>query len=328
MWFAALEWLCLVDKIVRRHGVISSFLNSMSLTQMKHAFFLSGMIVNLFVGWVAGAELPNINALTADLVVPKVVPEEAAAGRRVESATTGWEGTNVRHTLYLPRNWKLELNLPVIVEFAGNGGFRNQFGDTSDGTVDGCLLGYGLSGGDNFIWVCLPFVELAADGTKRNCSTWWGDVGETKRYCIATVREVCKRYGGDSARIVLCGFSRGAIACNYIGLHDDEIAGLWRAFFCHSHYDGVRAWPYVDSDEVSALTRLRRLHGREQWISHEVNVSDFREYLEKSRVEAPFTFVPIPYVNHSAAWVLRDIPERRQARQWLLHATESHSGEK
>jgi hypothetical protein len=34
-------------------------------------------------------------------------------------------------------------------------------------------------------------------------------------------------------------------------------------------------------------------------------------------VEAPFTFVAIPYANHNAAWVLRDIPQRKQAREWL-----------
>jgi hypothetical protein len=30
-----------------------------------------------------------------------------------------------------------------------------------------------------------------------------------------------------------------------------------------------------------------------------------------------FTLVPIPFANHSAAWVLRDIPERARAREWL-----------
>jgi acetyl esterase/lipase len=290
---------------------------------MKCHYVQGGMILTFLVRSIGGAELPNLNALTPDLVVPNVVMEEVAAGRRVEATTTGWEGTDVRHTLYLPRNWRPDLNFPVIVEFAGNGGYRNNLGDTSDGTVEGCVLGYGLSGGEDFIWVCLPFVDVAADGTKHNCSTWWGDLAETKRFSVATVREVCKKYGGDVTKVVICGFSRGAIACNYIGLHDDEIAGLWCSFFCHSHYDGVRAWQYVDSDAASALKRLQRLHGREQWISHEVSVRDTSEYLEKTGVHAPFTFVPIPFANHSAAWVLRDIPERRQARQWLSNAIKS-----
>ena len=277
----------------------------------------------LLAGRALSAELPNLYTLKADLIVPKIVREEPAAGRRVEAVTTGWEKTQVRHTLYLPRDWQPGTNLPVLVEFAGNGGFRNKLGDVSDGTVDGCVLGYGLSGGEGFIWVCLPFVELAADGTKHNCMTWWGDVAETKRYCMATVRDVCARYGGDASRVVLCGFSRGAIACNYIGLHDDEIAQLWRAFFCHSHYDGVCVWPYPDSDEAAAIKRLERLKGREQWISHEGTVLEVRKYIEHSGVQAPLTFVAIPYANHSAAWVLRNIPERQQARVWLANAIHS-----
>ena len=46
------------------------------------------------------------------------------------------------------------------------------------------------------------------------------------------------------------------------------------------------------------------------------------DVIERSGVEAPFTFVPIPYANHSAAWVLRDIPERLQARDWLKRVVE------
>lgn len=274
-------------------------------------------MLSLLAGQALSAELPNLNTLMPDLTVPKVVSEKPAAGLRVEAATPGWEKTQVRHVLFLPRDWQPGSNQPVLVEFAGNGGYRNKLGDVSDGTVAGGVLGYGLSGGEGFIWVCLPFVELAADGTKRNCTKWWGDVAETKRYCVATVRDVCARYGGDASQVVLCGFSRGAIACNYIGLHDDEIARLWRAFFCHSHYDGVRVWPYPDSDEAAAIKRLRRLNGREQWISHEGTVLETRTFIERSGVQAPWTFVPIPYANHSGAWVLHNIPERQQARAWL-----------
>ena len=288
---------------------------------MKTRRFFLWLLLSLQTGTAWSGEQTNLNALVPDLVVPKVVRQTAAAGRRVEAATTGWEGTQVRHALYLPRNWRPGAKLAVLVEYPGNGGFRNKLGDVSDGTVEGCALGYGLSGGDGYIWVCLPFVELAADGTKRNCTTWWGDMGETKRYCMATVREVCARYDGDASRVVLCGFSRGSIACNYIGLNDDEIAGLWRAFFCHSHYDGVRVWAYADSDAAAATRRLRRLGSREQWISHEGSVLETRRFIERSGVRAPFTFVPIPYANHTASWVLRDIPARQQARDWLARVT-------
>ena len=277
-------------------------------------WMLSLVAVQAFSG-----ELPNLLEVKADLVVPKVVRGEPAAGLRVKATTSGWEKTEVRHTLYLPQNWKTGTNLPVLVEFPGNGGFQNKLGDVSDGTVDGCELGYGLSAGEGFLWVGLPFVELGPDGTNRNCPKWWGAVAETKRYCMATVRDVCARYGGDASRVVLCGFSRGSIACSYIGLHDDEIAGLWRAFFCHSHFDGVRAWPYPESDEASALKRLHRLHGREVWISHEGSVLDAQHLMERSGEQAPLTFLPIPYANHNAGWVLRVLPERAKARAWLAH---------
>jgi len=269
------------------------------------------------------AELPNLNLLEPDLALPVPVLESPVAGRRVLATTRDWEGTAVRHTLYLPHDWKPNATFPVIVEYAGNGGFRNALGDACDGTVESCALGYGLSGGSGYIWICLPFVEVTAQGDKRNSAKWWGDVSETKRYCLATIRDVCRRYGGDDSNIVLCGFSRGAIAGNYIGLHDDEIAKLWRAFFCHSHYDGVRPWPYVDSDADSARLRLKRLRGREQWISHEGSVSETRSYLEGSGIRGKFTFAALPYANHSSAWVLRDLPERRQARAWLARVTNS-----
>lgn len=262
-------------------------------------------------------ELPNLNAVTPDLEPPPTVREPPGAGRRVEATTPGWNETGVHHTLYLPRGRRPDAGWPVVVEYAGNGGYRNRHGDVSDGTVEGCALGYGLSGGEGFLWVCLPFVEVPVAGVPRNCPNWWGDLTETKLYCIATVKEVCERHGGDPERVVLCGFSRGAIACNYVGLHDDAIAGLWRAFFCHSHYDGVRAWPYPGSDVASAATRLRRLRGREQWISHEGSVDETRAYLERSGVPVRATFAALPYVNHSAAWLLRDLPERRRAREWL-----------
>lgn len=233
----------------------------------------------------------------------------------------GWEETQVRHALYLPRDWQPGKKYPVLVEYAGNGGYTNTLGDTSNGTVEGSVLGYGLSGGEGYIWLCLPFVEVRSDGTRQNATSWWGDVSETKRYCIATVRDVCARYGGDTNRVVLCGFSRGAIACNYIGLHDEEVAGLWRAFFCHSHYDGVRKWPYPASDANNAPQRLRRLNGRPQWISHEQSTAEASHWIEQNSVRGSFTFVQIPYPNHSAAWVLRDIPQRKQAREWLASAT-------
>jgi len=276
----------------------------------------------LLVAWAAVADEPSLYDVACDLVVPQAVAGEPAPGRRVFAVAPGWEGTAVRHTLAPPRDWRPGVRYPVLVEYPGNGPYRNALGDVSDGTPEGCVLGHGLSGGEGCIWLCLPCVALGADGTRSVSRAWWGDVAETLAYCRAAIDDVCARHGGDRERLVLCGFSRGAIACGYLGLHDDTIAPLWRAFVCHSHFDGVRLWPYPGSDGPEARERLGRLAGRPVWISHELDVEATRRFLDKARMldGAPagaFTFVPIPYPNHSAAWVLRDLPERARARTWL-----------
>lgn len=261
--------------------------------------------------------LPDLGTVPEDLVIPPVSAGPPAPGKRVAQTTVGWEGTAVHHLLCLPSDWLPSVKQPVIVEYAGNGGYRNKIGDVSEGTVEGSRLGYGISSGRGFIWVCMPFVEVA-DGTKRNAIKWWGDIGETKRYCIATVRDVCARFGGDAGRVILCGFSRGAIACNYIGLHDDEIAGLWRGFICHSHYDGVNEkWAYPGADRAAALERLRHLKGRPQFISHEGSTQATEDWLRSTGIQGDWTFVPLPFRNHSDAWVLRDLPERQRLRKWV-----------
>ena len=280
-------------------------------------------LIGLTLAHVLHAELPDLATVPEDLQVPGVVKEPASAGRRVQQTTTGWEGTAVHHAFYLPVDWKPGGAYPVLVEYAGNGGYKNAFGDVSDGTVGGSRLGYGLSAGRGCIWLCLPFINIK-DGEKSNATTWWGDVAETKRYSIATVRAVGRDWSGDARAVILCGFSRGSIACNYIGLHDDEIAGLWRGFFCYSHYDGVNTrWPYPDADVASARVRLQRLAGRPQFISMEKSVDPIRDYLGKTGVTGDFTFVTIPFRNHNDAWVLRDIPERQAARDWLQRVLSS-----
>jgi kynureninase len=143
-------------------------------------------------------------------------------------------------------------------------------------------------------------------------------VGETLRYCTNAIRSVCDRFGGDADALILCGFSRGAIACNYLGLHDDAVAPLWRAFIVHSHYDGVRTgWPYADAGRAPALARLRRLGARPQFISMENSTAETESYLAETGVDGRFTFQSLAFRNHTDEWTLRDVPERRRLRAWL-----------
>jgi hypothetical protein len=255
----------------------------------------------------------NLNDVPADLTPPNVEDGPALVGHRTRATTKGWEGTAVHHTIFIPAGLPLHGRLPVIVEYAGNGGYTNQLGDTSDGSVEGCMLGYGLSGGKGFIWLCLPFVEVS-DGKKQNAKKWWGDVEETKRYCIATVKDVCASIG-DANHVVLMGFSRGAIACNYIGLHDDDIASLWCGMLCHSHYEGEFKHPAADY--AAWPERLKRLGSRPQFISQEGGTQKTQQAIRNVGATGNFTFATLPFANHSARWVLCDLPIRQQARDWL-----------
>ena len=237
-----------------------------------------------------------------------------APGHRVQQVLAAYRDTEVHHSLYLPTDWNSEGQFPVIVEYAGNGPYENKYGDISTGKVKDCKLGYGLSGGQGFIWLCLPYISVDGQSNQRQ---WWGDLEATVSYCKEAVTMVCRDYGGDPDKVVLTGFSRGAIACNYIGLHDDEIARLWRGFLCHSHYDGVRRWNYEGSEREAAKGRLARLGRRPQFISHEGSVQATRVYLLEAFPEGDFTFADFPFRNHTDLWVLRETPFRAQARQWL-----------
>ena len=270
---------------------------------------------------LAGCATPKTNvdvrSRRIDLHVPPISQGSPGPGKRVRVTAPEFRGTDVHHVLYLPTDWEPRRRYPVIVEYAGNGPYRNKFGDVSTGRVDGSKLGFGISGGEGFIWVCLPFVS--ADG-QRNARRWWGDLDKTVAYCKTVVPRICEKYSGDPRAVILAGFSRGAIACNFVGLHDDEIAKLWCGFVCHSHYDGVRRWKYAGSDLESARSRLARLGTRPQWISHEQSVDDVRRYLKQASPRGRFTIRTLPYRNHTDDWVLRDVPLRRELRIFVRSA--------
>jgi hypothetical protein len=272
----------------------------------------------LMVAAVAtAAELPDIHSVPADLSVPALSDGAPSAGKRVKHWLPEYKDTQVYHVLYLPTDWKPGARFPVIVEYAGNGGYSNKFGDVSLGVPEGSNLGYGISAGKGLIWICLPYVEV---GRQNVATKWWGDVDATTDYCKQAVRMVCDKFGGDSSKVILTGFSRGAIACGYLGLRDDEIAKLWRAFIPYSHYDGMTRWPYPGADAASAIERMKRLNGRPSFVCHEGSVEATRRFIEASGVKAPFTFEAVPFRNHNDEWALRPSPTRAALRKWLKEA--------
>lgn len=122
--------------------------------------------------WVGGclAAIPDISTVPADLVLPKLASGNPAAGKRVKQVHPDWKQTKVYHLLYLPKDWQPGKRYPVIVEYAGNGPYQNRFGDLSTGHPEGSKMGYGITAGRGFIWVCIPYLNSA--GT-RNVTQWW-----------------------------------------------------------------------------------------------------------------------------------------------------------
>lgn len=252
-----------------------------------------------------------------DLVTPEMTDLEPAAGRRVRQASPEYEGTGVYHALYLPVGWKPGGQYPVIVEYTGN-----EFPACgSTGEVKDANLGFGVSGGKDFIWVSMPYI---AQGRQQNTCRWWGDRQATIDYCKQNLPRICAQFGGDLDSVFICGFSRGAIAASYIGLADDEIASFWKGFFTHDHFDGERRWGYPESDRESALKRLARLKGRPVLACGGAN-----DFLKQHTNLAAFTFVKPPISEifdipdgkvihpHTDLWMHRESKYRKEVRKWF-----------
>ena len=256
-------------------------------------------------------------SLSSDLITPAMTEDAPWPGKRVRQVSPEYQGTEVYHTLYLPTEWLEGKRYPVLVEYTGN-----KFPACgSTGEVKGANLGYGLSGGKGFIWVSMPYIQK---GRKENTVTWWGDRQATIDYCKVNLPRICDEFGGDPENLFICGFSRGAIACSYIGLADDEIAALWKGMIAHDHFDGQRKWGYPQSDRASALERLARLKGRSVLVCGNAN-----DYLKKYPELGNFTFLPVPVTKifdipdglvihpHTDLWAHRESPTRQRARAWL-----------
>lgn len=272
-------------------------------------------------------QVPDIRSVAADLRIPPLVSSRPEAGSRVRRIDP--DASELYYTLYLPTNFDVRKQHPMIVEYSGNGGYRSPFGDRSDGIPEGSKLGFGVSGGQDFVWVCLPFVT--GDG-KSIAKQWWGSPPhfspmQTVDYAERVLDLVVHEFNVDDEAILLCGFSRGAIACNLIGLHDDSIARRWCGFVAYSHYDGSRDWGLPGTDRVSAEVRLGRLMNRPQFICHEsqpkserddqAGIERTRSFLDSLGVEGDFTFAETGFRNHSDAWILRPSGCRQQLRSWV-----------
>ena len=271
----------------------------------------------------------------AELTLPPLTEQGPQPGKRATVIAPEYGGTKVRHLIALPDDWTPDWKArgkswPIIAEYTGN--YFPTSGST--GEIEGAGLGYGVARG-KAIWVVLPYV--AKDGQK-NERTWWGDIDATVGYAKTNLPRICAEFGGDPKKVVLCGFSRGAIGVSFLGLHDDEVAKLWCGLWAHDHFDGVTAWtapwgaPLARYREEAAV-RLRRLQGRPVLISQAYpgnQTRDFVEPLAAKNVDyltidmgALYGKFPNDAVKHphNDRWPLRDCAPTGVARAWFERVT-------
>ena len=256
------------------------------------------------------------------LRVPDMTDDAPAAGRRVKQRLAEYQATEVFHALYLPADWRPGGRYPVIVEYPGN-----IFYDAycySTGRTEYSTMGYGMSRDVGCIWLNLPFIST---DHKRNEVDGWGDADATADYCIKAVKDVCERYGGDPGAVILTGFSRGGIACGYIGLRNDAIADVWLAFHPNQGFDGQ---DWHGSTPAGARERAARIKGRAVFVTDSgwgekvlgPNGIAYEAGSAKLGAHADTAFLEDrPVTRECRAWLARVLRERPGARRGINFTT-------
>ena len=159
--------------------------------------------------WVGLADSYAKPPSAKDLATPVMTEEAPAWGKRMpRSHPSTKERRSIIPSIFQPIGKRK--TLPSFGQYTGN-----KFPACgSTGEVKGANLGYGLSGGERI------YLGLNAlfKKEKRERVTWWGDRQATIDYCKVNLPRICREFGGDPDNLFICGFSRGAIACSYIGL--------------------------------------------------------------------------------------------------------------
>ena len=242
------------------------------------------------------------------LELPAVEDAAPAAGRRVRHRLAIDTGTGIHSLLHLPDDWEPGRRdaYPLIVELPGNIFFVP--GCYSPGRPEQCVIGYGMTRGRGAIWLAVPFIDRSGGTIVEN---GWGDPDDAAEYLRLLVADVCDRFGGDPGNVVLTGFSRGAIACGYIGLRDDRVAPLWKGFHCCQHHDGD-GWS--GATLAGAVERGRRFRGAA--VFHTDNAAGPVAPVTEA-MGVPATFVQSGLGAHSSVMFLDDRESTERLRGWF-----------
>ena len=136
-------------------------------------------------------------------------------------------------------------------------------------------------------------------------------------------------FGGNPRKVVQIGHSRGAIATECIGGHDDAIASLWRGQIAASHWDAatVENWPYtaVLGGLPGAAARARRLQHLPKFLTGECNLEAGPRALGwlstvANVSTASVTATSSGFRDHTGFWIARPSPTRARdaLRSWLV----------
>lgn len=257
-------------------------------------------------GLRATGEAPAWSRPTDRLVVPAVEDIPPSPGHRVRYSLAAEAGTGIYSVVHLPTDWKPGVRYPVIVEFPGNQFYIKDC--YSPGRPEQCTIGYGMSRGQGAICLSLPFVDRKAGAIVES---GWGDADDTAAYAVSMVEEVCAKFGGDRSNLVLTGFSRGAIACGYIGLRNERIAALWKGIHGCQHYDGD-GWGGATMQ--GAIERARRFRGTSVFQTDNGREA-FQPVMEAMRADVVWAKSGLG--AHATAMFLDDRPSTQQLRRWF-----------
>jgi hypothetical protein len=254
----------------------------------------------------AQGEAPEWKRPPGRIDVPAVADDLPSPGKRVRYRLAGDEKSGIYSVLNLPEDWLSGQKYPVIVEYPGNLFFAPACYST--GLPEQCVIGYGMTKGKGAICLGMPFVDRAAGKIAENA---WGNADDTAEHAIRMVEEVCDKFGGDRDNVVLTGFSRGAIACGYIGLRHDRIAALWKGFHACQHSDGG-GWN--GATMAGAIERAARFKGRAVFQTDN-SPEKYQPVMEAMKTRVTWAQSGLNF--HSTAMFLDDRASTRQLRTWF-----------
>ncbi|MBT4821017.1 MAG: hypothetical protein HN742_13110 [Lentisphaerae bacterium] len=259
---------------------------------------------------VADGRAPRWVRPAGRLDVPPMTEDLPAAGRRVRYQLPGDAGTSIYCVLYLPLDWQKGKSCPVVAEYPGNIFLNARCYST--GRPEQCVMGYGMTEGKGTIWVSLPFINRAA-GDIAESGFGANDGEDTTSYAIDLIEDICRNWGGDRDNLVLSGFSRGAIACGYIGLRNERIGAFWKGFSACQHYDGS-AWH--QSNMKDAVQRAERFTGRAIFQTDN-SQKKYQPVVDATTPSVAWTWANSGLRFHATAMFLDERPSTRQLRQWF-----------